>query len=52
MALEIQIRLTFWFDAGSRIIEFNLRGVSIPISRPCVDLSPYPNHFPNPAGQC
>ena len=48
------IRGTFWFDAGSRIIENNLRGCFFLLLAPVGDskpVGPYPSPFPNPAGQ-
>ena len=48
------IRCTFWFNAGSGIIENKFRGYFFPILAPAggsKPMEPYPNSFLNPAGQ-
>ena len=48
LLLKIGIRCTSRFNAGSRIIENNLKGCFFLLLPPA---GPYPIHFPNPAGQ-
>jgi len=48
------IRCTSWFNAGSRIIENNLRGCFFLLLTPAGGSNPagpYNYAFPNPAGQ-
>ncbi len=51
---EVEIKCTFWFNTGSKIIEDNLWGCFFLFLDPeggSNPSGPYPNPFPNPAGQ-